>query len=114
VSGASEIVITTKRLETQRQIMTDFVVSIGDTSNTSRGFARWRDRLCVGIYNLKNEEAAQFLADRISEIALELGLKPGEPGCRSDVSIIFTTDGRDMATRLVETSPSAFRPFGNT
>src|SRR5690606_6922122 len=48
------------------------------------------------------------------EIALELGLKPGEPGCRSDVSIIFTTDGRDMATRLVETSPSAFRPFGNT
>lgn len=113
-SRISEVVVTTKRLETQRQIMTDFVVNVADTSNSSRGLARWRNRLCVGIHNLRNEVAAQFLADRISEVALELGLRPGEPGCYPDVSVIFTTDGRDMATRLVEATPSAFRPFGNT
>lgn len=113
-SDAEEIVVTNIRLETLREIMRDFVMEVGDPVSNSRGLARWRKGVCVGIYNLKSPERAQFIADRISLLAYDLGLQPGEPGCRPDIQVIFSTDGRDMATRLVETVPDAFRPFGNT
>jgi hypothetical protein len=76
-----------------------------------RGFARWGGSVCAGVHNLENT-AAQYLVDRISALALEVGLKPGEPGCNPDVIIIFTTDGRELATHLVENEQHFLRPTG--
>jgi hypothetical protein len=74
-----------------------------------RGYARWRHGVCVGVHNLENS-AAQYLVDRISLLAVEVGLEPGEPGCDPDVMVFFTTDGDALATYLVENEPLMFRP----
>lgn len=108
------ITITGQRPSLIRRQMMDFVVEIGDPVGGSfgRGFARWRKKVCVGIHNLTDTSAAQYVADRISGIAAELGLEPGEPGCEPNLNVIFSSDGRAMATQLAEYSPRIFRPYG--
>jgi hypothetical protein len=76
-----------------------------------RGYARWRDEVCVGVHNLERS-AAQYLVDRISSLARDVGLEPGEPGCRPHVNVIFTVDAKQLAAQMVERSPEVFRPFG--
>lgn len=48
------------------------------------GPARWNRRVCVGVVNFQRE-AAQVIADRVSDVALSVGLDPGEPGCSPTV-----------------------------
>lgn len=75
------------------------------------GYARWHDSVCIGVHNL-DRTAAQYIVDRISMLATEVGLEPGEPGCTPQVMIIFGTDASELAGRLVEEEPALFRPFG--
>lgn len=76
-----------------------------------RGPARWSERsgVCVGVVNLR-PDAAQAMADRVSEVAREIGLPAGEPGCSPNILIIATDDAPRLAATLVERSPNAFRP----
>jgi hypothetical protein len=76
-----------------------------------RGFARWNRRLCVGVSNLQND-AAQYIVDRISALAVDVGLAIGEPGCNPNVMVIFATDAKFVATYMVENEPLMFRPAG--
>ncbi len=75
----------------------------------ARGYARWQRSVCVGVHNLENN-AAQYIIDRISAEALDVGLEPGEPGCRPQVNIIFSSDGQQLAANMVESDPRVFRP----
>jgi hypothetical protein len=76
-----------------------------------RGFARWQGGVCVGVHNLQRT-AAQYLVDRISSLALDVGLAPGEPGCTPDVIVIFATDGKQVASYIVDNRPEVLRPSG--
>lgn len=86
---------------------------IGEIAATpaGRGFARWDRSVCIGVHNLE-QTAAQYVVDRVSKLALDVGLMPGEPGCGPNVIIIFTTDGRQLATHLVENERKFLRPTG--
>jgi hypothetical protein len=106
-----EVFVTGQRPSERRKLMMDYIGAIGDPVSRDRGFARWRDKICVGVRNLADRTTAEFVADRISLIALEVGLEPGEPGCRPNIHIVFARDGRDLASRLVEDTPRLFRPF---
>ncbi len=77
-----------------------------------RGVARWENRggVCVGVANLRND-MAQAMADRVSEIALSLGVPAGDPGCSPNVLVIATDDAAALAAALVERSPNAFKPY---
>lgn len=75
-----------------------------------RGYARWYRRVCVGVHNLE-QSAAQYVVDRVSKAALEVGLEPGEPGCRPEVNIIFATNAKEVASLMVETNRRAFQPM---
>lgn len=79
---------------------------------SGRGPARWRDNICIGVANIQRE-AAQFMVDRISDIAFDLGLSPGEPGCQANVLIIGSSDGADLARSLVTAKPNTFWPGGS-
>ncbi|MDI6623583.1 MAG: hypothetical protein QME55_02540, partial [Brevundimonas sp.] len=68
----------------------------------------WHDRLCVGVVNVR-PDLGQAVADRVSQVALDLGLDIGEPGCRANVFIVFTADGAALADAMVEESRRAFR-----
>lgn len=76
-----------------------------------RGPARWNERagVCVGVINLERV-AAQAMADRVSDIAGDLGLRIGEPGCSPNIVIIATDDAPGLTRAMVERSPNAFRP----
>jgi hypothetical protein len=74
--------------------------------------ARWNERVCVGAVNLGNEPA-RYLIDRVSSVALDLGLEPGDPGCEATVVIVGTVDGRAVARGLVERRRNVLAP-GNS
>ena len=90
-----EIVVDGRPIE---RYVRDFIRDIGATAR-DRGLARWRDRVCVGVANME-PEAAQYIADRISEVALDLGLRPGEPGCTPNL-IVVASHGRHGLERLL-------------
>ncbi len=71
--------------------------------------ARWRHRICVGAVNFQRE-AAQALIDRVSQVALDLGLEIGEPGCKAGILIVGADDGSAMASAMVAYRPAVFRP----
>ncbi len=74
-----------------------------------RNPARWSRRVCVGAVNLQRE-TAQALIDRVSQVAIDVGLDAGDPGCRADILILGADDGRAMAEAMVSHRPNAFRP----
>ncbi|MCS6625421.1 hypothetical protein N0B44_21140 [Roseibacterium beibuensis] len=75
----------------------------------NRQLATWRGKLCISVANLPTA-TAQYMIDRISGVALELGVEPGEPGCAANVLIVATDDGPGVASALVAEHHRAFRP----
>ena len=73
--------------------------------------ARWHNRVCVGVANLR-QEPAQLVIDRISQVALDVGLTPGEPGCVPNILIVATNDGSAAASGLFQARRRAFLPGG--
>jgi hypothetical protein len=114
--GLEEIVVRGRRMS---EIEADLRIHVGEflTEVTApvvgRGYARWYRRVCISVSNLQRD-TAQYLVDRIARLAIEVGLEPGEPGCRPDVIVIFTTDGRGTAQYLVDSDPTLLRPFGDS
>jgi hypothetical protein len=69
--------------------------------------ARWDDTLCVSVAGPPLEQA-QFLADRISQRAYDVGLRPGGIGCQSNLLILVTTEPEQVISRLVKEQPDVF------
>lgn len=98
-----DVVVEGRRLE---QAVENFVDEIAAPVR-GRGLARWHRRVCVGVVNL-DAAPAQYLVDRVSTVAQDVGLEPGEPGCKPNVVIIATNDGKGMADSLVKSRPRDF------
>ena len=86
-------------------VFTDTVVA----PPRGRNPARWHDFVCVGAINLQRD-AAQAIIDRVSQVALDIGLEIGEPGCSANILIVGTDDGPAMAAAMVDYRPAIFRP----
>lgn len=84
----------------------DFVGRIAAPAQ-GRGLAQWRNRMCPGVANL-SREAAQAIVDRITDVANDLGVETGEPGCEPNLVVIFTEDGRGLAQAMVERDKEIF------
>lgn len=102
-----EVTVTGRPLD---RLIQDFVSGVAEP-NGRRGLARWNDQICVGVANLR-PEAAEYLADRISTVAEDLGLNPDAPGCTPNILVIATDDGEALARALVAERPRAFRMGG--
>lgn len=99
-----EVTVTGRSLDT---LIRDFVDEVAEP-NRNRGLARWRGTVCVGVVNLK-ADAAQYLADRISTVAEDMGLRPGPPGCRPNLLIMATDEPSGLARNLVVQHYDNFR-----
>src|SRR5690242_13148148 len=62
---------------------------------------RWDGKVCAGVVGL-NAAQGQFVVDRISQRALEVGLTPGESGCKANLLIIFSDDAHGLADALAQ------------
>lgn len=76
-----------------------------------RGPARWQEGICVGAANFR-PEIAQFIVDRVSDRAREVGLRPHTPPCHPFILIVGADDGEAMADDLVAQRPRLFDPGG--
>ncbi|MDP3802471.1 hypothetical protein [Brevundimonas sp.] len=77
-----------------------------------RGLGRWDRAICVGAANMSGRYA-RFMIDRVSTVALDLGLEIGEPGCRPNIMIAAAADADELAVALVRDDPNGFRPALN-
>ena len=103
-----DITVTGKRLD---EATREFVREVGAPAQ-GRGLARWRDGVCVGVANLQGE-AAQYIADRVSTVARDLGLRAGAPGCNPSILIVATEDGDSFTPAFVAQRPRLFRVGGS-
>ena len=91
-------------------LIRNFVAEVA-APNRDRGLARWNDRICVGVANLQ-KEAAQYIVDRVSTVAEDVGLTPGQPGCTPNIIIVASADTSALAQGLVSERARAFRMGG--
>ncbi len=103
VVDLGDISVSGRRLDEATQ---EFVREVGAPAR-GRGLARWRNGVCIGVANLRNE-TAQYIADRDSTVAEDVGLKAGEPGCEPRVLIIAVTDANAFTQAFVERRPRLF------
>lgn len=92
-----DVVVEGQRLE---QLTREFVDEVSAPPR-NRGLARWRGGVCVGVSGIR-QEIAQHIADHVSRVALQYGLRPGDPGCRANVIIVFAEDGQSLGDAMVE------------
>lgn len=103
-----DVVVSGRTLDS---LIRDFVGEVAEP-NRRRGLARWEDRICVGVANLDGE-VAQYLSDRISTVATDMGLAAGAPGCTPNILVIATADAEDLARKLTAERRRAFRMGGS-
>lgn len=98
-----KVVITARRpAETK-----NYVEQITAPPFGTEQLARWDDRICVGVSGVR-EEHAQFLADRVSQRAVEIGLRTGKPGCSPDITILVTTEPEKLIGAMQSEYTSLF------
>jgi hypothetical protein len=83
----------------REELIRTFVENVADPV-PGRYLSRWTDPVCVGVVNL-DVRVAQDVADRISDIAEEMGLKVANQGCKPNINIIATNNPRQLATEFV-------------
>lgn len=91
-----------------RERVAAFVADIAATPR-STGRARWREPVCVGVANMA-QPYAQAIVDRVSQVALDIGLDVAQPGCRASVVIFFAADATPFARKLVRDDHDGFLP----
>ena len=84
----------------------EFVREVGSPAR-GRGLARWRGGICVGVVNMQ-AETAHYIADRVSTVARDLGLRAGAPGCRPSVLIVATVDANAFTAEFIAMRPRLF------
>jgi len=98
-----DVVVEGRQLEA---LVRNFVTEVSQPAN-NRGLARWNRPICVGAVNLRNG-VGQYVVDRISDVARELEVEAGEPGCRPNILIVAADDGAALASAIVEDRPRNF------
>ena len=98
-----DVVVEGRQLEA---LVRSFVTDVSQPAN-NRGLARWNRPVCVGAVNLRMD-VARYVVDRISDVARELEVEAGEPGCRPNVLIVAAVDGAGLASALIEDRPRNF------
>lgn len=79
----------------------DFVHQIAFATSEDDPLARWEEGVCVGAVGLDPSQLQQ-LVDRVSLRARAVGLRPGRPGCRANVMIVFSDDSDAITRQIVD------------
>lgn len=79
----------------------DFVEKIALAMSDDDPLARWDEDICVGAVGLEASQL-QLLVDRVSTRARAVGLRPGRPGCRANVMVVFSSDSDAITRQIVD------------
>lgn len=108
-AGEEEALVNEKVVITARKPAEtkNYVAQVTAPPHGTEQLARWNDRICVGVSGVR-EEQAQFLADRVSKRAVEIGLRSGKPGCSPDITILVTTEPEPLIGAMQEKYANIF------
>ncbi|PZN93200.1 MAG: hypothetical protein DCF31_13390 [Alphaproteobacteria bacterium] len=67
-------------------------------------YARWADPVCVKVTGLDDTYAARVAA-RIDAAAAKAEIRRGKPGCRANLSVVFSEDAATTAAVIVRKKP---------
>lgn len=76
----------------------------------SRGLARWRGPVCIGVYNFRREVGEQ-IADGLAHAGAALNVPIADGPCEPNILIIGAADARAIASEWVEREYREFRPY---
>ena len=107
-TAVDDVVVNARPLEQQVRSFLDDLT----TPDANLRIARFQKNICVGAVNMRGQ-TAQYVVDRISQIGLDIGLEPGEPGCSPNILVIASQDGAALADAMVKARPVVFRPGGS-
>jgi hypothetical protein len=93
-----EIIVSTRAAKSAERVRR-FIERVSPSIPRDRPPARFTDPICVGSSGLP-PAAGQAIVDRVSEIALSVGLRIGAPGCAPNVLVLFVVDGRAEVRKL--------------
>jgi hypothetical protein len=79
----------------------DYVRQIAFVASDDEPLARWDENICVGAVGLEPVQLQQ-LVDRVSQRASAVGLRPGRPGCRANVMVVFSNDSDAITRQIVD------------
>lgn len=88
------------------QMIRDFVEGVAQP-NFRRGLARWTDRVCVSVIGMERD-GADYIVDRVTDIASDLDIPVGGRGCTPNVMIVGTNDGNETAREMVRIRREVF------
>jgi hypothetical protein len=100
------LVITARPATPPVETVGAFVADISGQTANGR-LARWDRKICPGVIGLK-PPYGQTVIDRISLVAITVGLKVGEPGCKPNMVIVATDDSQAMARMVVDANAVGF------
>ncbi len=102
---APAIIVSTTRL-TDAEINKgagDYVRSVLPTPTYGQ-YARWADPVCAKVTGIEDSYAALVMA-RVMAAADAAGVKRGKPGCRPNLSIVFSEDAATTVKAIVRKKP---------
>ena len=67
-------------------------------------YARWVDPVCVKVSGIAESYAARVAA-RVTTAAAAAGVRVGKPGCRANLSVVFTEDAPTTVGVIVRKKP---------
>lgn len=106
-TAVDDVVVSARPLDRQISTFLDDVV----VPDRNLRVARFNRNICVGAVNMRGE-MGQYIVDRVSQIGMDIGLEPGDPGCAPNILIIASQDGAALAKGMVDARPRIFNPGG--
>lgn len=79
----------------------DYAHEIALATGEDNPLARWDEGVCVGAVGLDASQLQQ-LVDVVSTRARAVGLRPGRPGCRANVMVVFSGDSDAITRQIVD------------
>jgi hypothetical protein len=94
------------------RLIHSFVTEVA-APNQDRSLARWRHSICVSTVNLQRD-GAQYIIDRVADVAARVNVPSGGPNCSPNVIIIASEQATAVAKAFTDRSPRSFRPGSRT
>lgn len=101
---APTVVVTGARVAQTKEFVREIVPGGSKRLNS---LPRWHSKVCAGVIGVP-ENQGQFIADRVSQRAQQVGLPIGKPGCDTNLLVVVTADVEALLPRLVEEYAEVF------
>lgn len=113
VGGLAEESVTVVGVKPSQETISDFVANRVSPSRTLGKVGRWRAQVCPLTVGL-GADYAKYISRRIREVAAAVGAPVNQdPGCRSNIQVIFTTKPQGLMDDVRKNQPILIGFFHN-